>query len=246
METAEVFENEHSRVQYYRMTGIACSKFRRIDDMLENSEKSMDMISRTGHVTILMLLQCSRVLALALRGEFNEADRYIEEAGKIITTRKRGVIFYSTYLLTKSHLELAKINSQKTGNYGKKQWKELHKTTRKAIKVSKKFTANLTEAYRLRGEALYLSGNPGKALKYFEESIDFGTRSGSRIELSRAYFELGKLLSDPNFKKDHYKGKTASEYLEMARAMFEEMGLEWDLEQFKVQSARFNVEEGIL
>jgi tetratricopeptide (TPR) repeat protein len=211
------------------MTGIDYSKFRRIEDMLENSAKAMEVISKTGHVAMLMMVQCSRVLALALRGEFAEAGRYIGEAEKIAITRKQGVVFYSTYLVTKIHLELAKIKSRGTGSYSQKEWKHLLKTTKEAIRYSKKFAGNLTEAYRLSGEALYLSGNPVMALKYFARSIAFGTRSGSKIELSRAYFELGKMLSSPDIKHNRFNGLTAKEYLEKARAMFEEMGLEWDL-----------------
>jgi tetratricopeptide (TPR) repeat protein len=229
LEAAEVFENEHSMVQYYRISGIAFSKFRKIDDMLENSTRGMDMISKTGHVTILMLVQCSRVLALALRGEFAEADKYIDEARNIIITRKRGVIFYSTYLITKIHLEVAKIHSRKTGHYSKEKKKELLKLTNEAIKVSKKYRGNLTEAYRLRGEVLYLSGKHGMALKYYKKAMDFGTKSGSRIETSRTYFHLGKLLSSPDIKRDRYKGFTAADYLEKAITMFEEMDLQWDL-----------------
>ncbi|MFO7615171.1 MAG: hypothetical protein R6W71_11080, partial [Bacteroidales bacterium] len=233
LETAEVFENEHSMVQYYRISGIAFSKFRKIDEMLENSIRGMDMISKTGHVTILMLVQCSRVLALALRGEFAEADKYIDEARNIIVTRKRGVIFYSTYLITKIHLEVAKIHSWKTGHYSKEKKKELLQLTNEAIKVSKKYRGNLTEAYRLRGEVLYLSGKHGMALKYYKKAMDFGTKSGSRIETSRTYFELGKFLSDPNTKPTQLNKLSGKAYLEKARTMFEEMDLQWDLAEYE-------------
>lgn len=220
-------------VQYYRISGIAFSKFRKIDDMLENSTRGMDMISKTGHVTILMLVQCSRVLALALRGEFAEADKYIDEARNIIITRKRGVIFYSTYLITKIHLEVAKIHSWKTGHYSKEKKKELLQLTNEAIKVSKKYRGNLTEAYRLRGEVLYLSGKYGMALKYYKKAMDFGTKSGSRIETSRTYFELGKFLSAPNTKPTQLNKLSGKDYLEKARTMFEDIDLQWDLAEYR-------------
>jgi len=53
------------------------------------------------------------------------------------------------------------------------------------------------------------------------------------LELSRAYFESGKFLSDPNNKYKELNGHPASYYLEKAKTMFEEMDLQWDLEEYR-------------
>jgi hypothetical protein len=70
-------------------------------------------------------------------------------------------------------------------------------------------------------------------LKYYGKSIDFAQWYGARLELSRTYFELGKFLSDPKTGKTKFNGLTREDYLKRARSMFMEMGLEWDLEEWR-------------
>jgi len=62
---------------------------------------------------------------------------------------------------------------------------------------------------------------------------------GARPDLSRTYFEIGKRLLEPSSKHKELNGITAEEYLEKARTMFEEMDLQWDLDELdKVMAAR--------
>jgi len=57
--------------------------------------------------------------------------------------------------------------------------------------------------------------------------------------LSRTYFEVGKRLLEPRSKYKNLNGITAEEYLEKARTLFEEMDLQWDLDELdKVMAAR--------
>jgi hypothetical protein len=70
-------------------------------------------------------------------------------------------------------------------------------------------------------------------LKYLRKSIAFGESSGGKIELSRSYFETGKFLSDPKTKQKQLKGLSGKDYLDKAKAMFEEIGLQYDLEEYQ-------------
>ena len=60
-----------------------------------------------------------------------------------------------------------------------------------------------------------------------------GEKHNGRLELSRTYFETGKFLSDPQVKFNMLNGHPAGFYLEKAQTMFEEMDLQWDLEEYK-------------
>jgi len=71
-----------------------------------------------------------------------------------------------------------------------------------------------------------------KALNGFNLAISIGEKHNSRLELSRAYFETGKFLSDPKVKYKELNGHPAAYYLDKAKAMFEEMELQWDLEAY--------------
>jgi hypothetical protein len=90
-----------------------------------------------------------------------------------------------------------------------------------------------TEALRFRAISFMLSGKPKKAIHYFNKTIDFAKWYGANVELSRTYFELGKFLSDPITKPKQLKGLTGEGYLEKARRMFEEMDLQWDLDEYE-------------
>lgn len=58
-----------------------------------------------------------------------------------------------------------------------------------------------------------------------------GERLGARLELSRTYMEVGKRLLGPNSKYNECNGITAQEHLNKARTMFQEMDLQYDLDE---------------
>jgi len=105
------------------------------------------------------------------------------------------------------------------------------KLGRKAIKVSRKTAADRTEALKLMGTYYWLIGKQKKALSWWNKSIEEGERLGARPELSRTYMEVGKRLLEKKSKSNELKGINAKEYLEKARKMFEEMDLQWDLDE---------------
>ena len=77
------------------------------------------------------------------------------------------------------------------------------------------------------------------ALTWWDQSIREGLRLSEKIEVSRTYFEIGKRLLEPNSKYKELNGITAEDYLEKARTLFEEMDLQWDLDELdKVMAAR--------
>jgi hypothetical protein len=102
-----------------------------------------------------------------------------------------------------------------------------------AVKVSKKMKRDRVEILRLMGTRSWLIGERNKALKWWGDSVETGERLKFRPDLSRTYFEIGKRLSEPNSPYRELNGITAAEYLNKAKTMFEEMGLQWDLEQLE-------------
>lgn len=229
----EDFENIHAKVQYYRMTGIAYWKFRKLNHIVDLSTEGFKIVEETGHLAILMLLQCIKASVLALTNKIDDAQILLKKAEKIAVEKKRGVIFYSTFLVTKCYVEKIQIEQlMKIKKLQGNDCKSFRKTSREAVKYSKMYAGNLIEAYRLRAIAFCFSGNNRKALKYFKKSIEFGEKSGGKLELSRTYFELGKFLSDPKTKQKQLNGLAEKDYLEKAKTLFEEMELQWDLQEY--------------
>ena len=90
------------------------------------------------------------------------------------------------------------------------------------------------------GVYYWIIGKQRKAMKWWRKGIQEGTRLNDRLELSRTYYEVGKRLLEPKSKHKELDGIKAEEYLEKAKVMFEEMDLQWDLdelEKLKIQIA---------
>ena len=101
------------------------------------------------------------------------------------------------------------------------------------LKIAKKYALIKVEALKLMGVYYWLLGKQRKALKWWHKAIAEGTRLNDRLELSRTYFEVGKHLLDPTSKYKELDGIKAEEYLGKARTMFEEMDLQWDLDELE-------------
>ena len=81
------------------------------------------------------------------------------------------------------------------------------------------------------GRYYWLIGKQGKALKWWDKSIQEGERLGARPDLSRTYFEVGRHLLEPQTNTKKLGGITGQGYLEKARTLFQEMDLQLDLDE---------------
>ena len=70
-----------------------------------------------------------------------------------------------------------------------------------------------------------LIGKQNKAVKWWKKAIEEGEQLGTRPELARTYMEIGKRLLEEKNKHKELNRISAEEYLEKARAMFQEMEL---------------------
>jgi hypothetical protein len=111
--------------------------------------------------------------------------------------------------------------------------KRAYNAGKAAVKNSRKYAPYRVKILRLMGLYYWLIGKQGKALKWWGKSIQEGERLGARLDLSRTYFEVGKRLLEPQSKYKELNGINAQSYLEKARVMFEEMGLERDLDDLE-------------
>ena len=228
-EISEYFENSHAKAQYYRLAGRVYNKFRRIDEAIEITNEGIDFTHNTYHVAMLLVIYSNRSIAFSLKNKLVEAETTLYQAKKLVDDRKRVKIFYSTYLLAATHFELAKLKTAII--ISKSSIKEALKSSKKLIKNSKMVAGNLPEAYRIQGQVFSLAKKPQQAVKYFRKAMDLSEKYGGKLELSRTYFEIGKTLSSLKHKK--LKGLSGEDYLVKAKSMFEEMDLQWDLNEYE-------------
>ncbi|MBN1950073.1 MAG: hypothetical protein JW801_02665, partial [Bacteroidales bacterium] len=234
---ATTLENSLSLTQYYRARQTCLLKFRKNDELIHHTHAFIPSITKTDHKSMLLLNYCLTSMAYSLNQDLEEAKFYYEKAAGI--SKELFLKYYqSITLLARVFIEFTEIQLSYPDSKPELLAK-FSKSTALLVSVSAKVNCIKTEAFRFRAISLALSGKPGKALRFFNKSIEFAQWYGARVELSRTYFELGKFLSDLHSGKRQLKGLSGKEYLEKARGMFEEMGLEWDLEQCKVQSSKF-------
>jgi len=233
-EIADSFENWHARSNKYRFSAFGMMKFRKFEQLQELLDEGKKHIKGTENKTHLFVLNLVQAQLNIYNGKISDAVASITEAEKNLQESKSIPVLYTHYLITKIQLDLVFFKEQYTNdeNY-KGKFKELLNTSKKLITTSRKFVGNLTEAYLLRSRIFYLREKYTKALKNLSLAIATGEKYKGHLELSRAYFETGKFLSDPNVKYNELNGQPASHYLDKAKTMFEEMDLQWDLGEYR-------------
>jgi tetratricopeptide (TPR) repeat protein len=111
--------------------------------------------------------------------------------------------------------------------------KKAHHTGKRLLSIYKKYPIDCVKDLQLMGEYYWLIGKQKNALKWWDRAIKKGEELGARPDLSRTYFEIGKSLLETNSKTKELNGIPANEYLEKARTLFEEMDLQWDLDELE-------------
>ena len=175
-------------------------------------------------------------------GDIQEVENTLQYANEINSEIFPPPFFLRHFLRSHFIFNLYQLEqSIKTGNasdIAKNKISAL-KAGKKSVKNSQKVAFDRIEDYKLMGVYYWLINKQKKALKWWGKSIEAGERLEGRLELSRTYFEVGKSLLEPNSKYKELNGITAEEYLEKARAMFEDMDLQWDLDELdKVMAER--------
>ena len=234
---SETFDSEFPEIQYHRIKTALFIKFRKMDEVLPVTDESLKFASKTQYKLQIFLGCCYRSMALSILKNNEEAREYLVEAEKML--KDFNIKFcHCQYLLAKSYLELAQL---KDNIADKRAGKSVLKTTEDLISSSGKVRKNLPEAHRLHAMVYHLLNKPDKAIKHFEKSMKAALSFGGNLELSRTYFEAGKFLRDPKNKKERLNGMNSTECLLKAKAMFEEMNLQWDLAEYEKYIGNHNI-----
>ena len=115
-------------------------------------------------------------------------------------------------------------------------------SAKQAVRVSKRHALYRTWIQKSVGEYYWLTGKQKKALSWWGKAIEEGTELGAKMDLSFTYFEIGKRLLESHSKHQNLNGIEAKGYMEKARTLFEEMGLERDLENLDRLKTRYGLQ----
>ncbi len=217
---------------------MSCRKFQ---ETLNEAETGIQFISKTGFLPHLFNLYAHKARAQLMLGDVSGSQKTLGLAERIKSHASAIPMIMGHFLLGELILELYKLEEAiKRANKHAlaMQRTNTYKAGKKVLKISDKAAPYKTEATKLMGVYYWLIGRQRKAIKWWRKAIAEGQSLNDRLELSRTYYEVGKRLLEPTSKYKDLDGIKANEYLEKAKVMFEEMNLQWDLdelEKFKLQ-----------
>ena len=238
-EIRDAYNNEHSTTDLLELKVIKAIKLHDYEQAGQDVEKGMEHLENLGHKAYKVSFLGLKLQKEVLTDSISDATETISEIKSLI--KEVGMIniapfFYSRYVigvLLYHRANLIKSINEKDPSLYSQSKKQTQIWSKKALKTAQKFAPILTETLRLAGEINWLTGKKDKAFIWYNKSIQEGERLGARLELSRSYFEVGKRLIDSKSKNKDLNGITGEKYLENAQILFKEIGLNWDLEQFK-------------
>jgi class 3 adenylate cyclase/tetratricopeptide (TPR) repeat protein len=230
----DVYENDLSMVLKYLLNTSLLMERRKLHEALIEIEKGIEFGQKISMSTILVEMYSRKAHIHVLMGDIDDAKISLDLADKVrreidtvpwqLTDFFRGQFGYDLYQLKES---IRKGSKSGISLYRKKA----KKSGKRLLKVTQKVAQYRVDSYRLRGAYYWLINRQKKALKWWQRAIEEGEHLGARIELSRTYSEIGKCLLETESKYKMLNTIKAEEYLEKARALFEEMDLQWDLDE---------------
>jgi class 3 adenylate cyclase len=105
---------------------------------------------------------------------------------------------------------------------------------KKVLKIYNKYGAGVIPSLNLFSRYFWLLDKQGKAIKLWGNTIERAKDNGMvGPHLARTYMEIGRRLMEKKSRYKEINGIKAEEYLEKAREMFEEMEMQWDLDELE-------------
>ena len=210
-------------------------KSRRLYDALVEANAGVSFQSKTGRLfTAVYYLGFKAIIQILLK-DIDGAQDTLSQTRQLISKIGRIPPFYvNSFLIGQFYFDLYELKrailSDDKPDIAKYR-KKAALSGKQALKNSDKSALDRTEIFRLMGTYCWLVGRKNKAIKWWDKSMREADRFGFRIEAARTYMEIGKHLNEDKsrFKKD--SETKAEEYLAKARIVFQEMKLQWDLDE---------------
>jgi tetratricopeptide (TPR) repeat protein len=228
----QVYQYDLAKTYKHDLKSRLLMECRRFNDALIESKEGIDFEEKAGP-GFWELHVCEARIYTSM-GEIEKAGKCLEQANRI-WHKIRPVPFQMTgFYIAELEFNLYRLkeilrtgNKTKLSEYRKKAMRSVKMLLRNARKVAQ----CRTESYKLVGEYYWLLNKQKKALNWWHYAIREGERLDAPLQLAGVYFELGKRLLGPGSKYRVLDGISAEDYLEKAKPVFEEMKLQFYLDQ---------------
>ncbi len=234
-EISKDYANENGTEYGYTLKIKLLMQFGKLQDALREVEEGIAFLTQSGRETGIMLyLGFKAVIQVRLK-DFDGAERTLAQTREIAAKSIRIFPNYMSspllgqFLLDLHFLEqaIAEDNDSNISQYSK----IAYQSGRRAIKNSKKYAFGRAELLQLMGLYYWLIGKQKKAIGFWENGIKEAERLGARVECARIYMEIGRRCREMKSRNLKLNAIDPDQYLNMARILFKEMGLQQDLDQ---------------
>lgn len=229
------FSDDGAKIVFYHFNGLLLKKQRKFEDALKAINEGIILSENIGQKERSISLLGTKSQIQIMQDDLGNAKESLDRSATLISNEDIvAPYYYSSYLMGVLLYNLAQLERSLISKNNKSILKYKNKSLKSGIKViknSKKVVSERTKAYRQMGRYYWLIGKQGKALKWWDKSIQEGERLGARPDLSRTYFEVGRHLLEPQTNTKKLGGITGQGYLEKARTLFQEMDLQLDLDE---------------
>ena len=231
----EIYGHDLSKSFKYELKTNLLLECRELKEALIEVEKGLDFAEKAGLSYFLLEIYSCQAWIHILMENIKPAERSLNHADKIRCEVEAPVPFQlSNFYRSKTEYDFYLFKEFLTNGHRTDSLhyrKKAVKSGKKLFKVAQKVAQHRTESYKLTGSYYWLINEQEKASRWWHKAIEEGKRLGARLEISRAYFEVGKSLLETENKHKLLNGFGAEECLQKAKILFEEMDLQWDLDE---------------
>lgn len=233
-EIGEVYENDYARVRRIVLKASELLKRRKLRDAVQAADEGIAWTQQIEQKFWCLWLLGVKIRACLMLGDRRGADEALKLAERTVSAEKHVAPFYqSNYRIGRLAHDLCRWEEAlaSPGGPGAVQLrKSAWQSGRAALKNSKKCAYGRTEIFNLIAVCHWLAGRPRKAWAWWDKSVKTGRELGARTELARTYAEIGRRSGGPGGPVPGSRRASAAEHLRKARDLFEELGLDGDLE----------------
>jgi hypothetical protein len=228
---------EYEGAQWFRLS--ASTPFflahRKLHDAQQNAEEFELLTVKSGQDMYRVSCLGMKAQIQILLEDIDGAEKSLIQADELLMSQDfiphwfAGTYCIAKFLFDIRLLKDSIINKNKSTISKCKE--NAYRSGKNAIKNARKNVYTRPEGFNLMGLYHWLIGDQNKAVKWWKRTIEACEGLGARPDLARTYTEIGKRFMEEKSKYKELNGISATEYLEKARRMFQEMDLQWDLDE---------------
>jgi tetratricopeptide (TPR) repeat protein len=230
------YENDLARSTHGYLSTLLALEERRLEDALREAEVYyQENAEELLHVHALS----GKAKAQVLLGDLSGAAQTLSLCSGVVQklgARRIPPFQLSNYQRSRLLLDVAELEAaREAGDEARARGarRRGRSSGREALRLAHKCVLRKTEVLRLLGRYHWLAGNEAQARRWWRRSLAEGRQLGARPETARACLAVARYLGERGGPDASLDGRTAADYLQEARATFEELDLRWDLQQLE-------------